>query len=100
MQQKIVSDNHFMMWYTYTVETRAPGSSRRDDGSNLGSGLFFLCDKENYMFGDEQEMTGEQDGGDVKIGGKRRKKISATGKATKKKSKKRSKKAHKKVVSK
>jgi hypothetical protein len=52
------------------------------------------------MFGDEQQMTGEQDGGDVKIGGKKRKKVSATGKATKKKSKKRSKKAHKKVVSK
>jgi hypothetical protein len=52
------------------------------------------------MFGDEQQMTGEQDGGDMKIGGKRRKKVSATGKATKKKSKKRSKKAHKKVVSK
>lgn len=51
------------------------------------------------MFGDEQEMTGEQDGGDMKIGGKKRKKVSATGKATKKKkrSKKGSKKAHKKV---
>ena len=30
-------------------------------------------------------MTGEQDGGDMKIGGKKRKKVSATGKATKKK---------------
>ena len=56
-----------------------------------------MCDKENYMFGDEQQMTGEQDGGDVKIGGKKRKKVSATGKPSKKKSKKRSKKAHKKV---
>jgi hypothetical protein len=51
------------------------------------------------MFGDEQEMTGEQDGGDMKIGGKKRKKVSATGKPSKKKkrSKKGSKKAHKKV---
>jgi hypothetical protein len=49
------------------------------------------------MFGDEQQMTGEQDGGDMKIGGKKRKKVSATGKPSKKKSKKRSKKAHKKV---
>ena len=58
-----------------------------------------MCDKEKYMFGDEQQMTGEQDGGDVKIGGKKRKKVSATGKPSKKKkrSKKGSKKAHKKV---
>ena len=49
------------------------------------------------MFGDEQQMTGEQDGGDMKIGGKKRKKVSATGNPSKKKSKKRSKKAHKKV---
>jgi hypothetical protein len=51
------------------------------------------------MFGDEQQMTGEQNGGDVKIGGKRRKKVSATGKPfkKKKKSKKHGKKHHKKV---
>lgn len=33
----------------------------------------------------EQELTGEHDGGDMKIGGKKRKKVSATGKPTKKK---------------
>jgi len=50
-------------------------------------------------FGDEQEMTGEQDGGDMKIGGKRRKKVSASGKPSKKKSKKkgRRKSSHKKA---
>ncbi len=49
------------------------------------------------MFGDEQQMTGEQDGGDVKIGGKKRKKVSATGKPAKKKS---GKKRHKKHMTK
>lgn len=49
----------------------------------------------------EQMMTGEHDGGDMKIGGKKRKLVSAHGKATKKKSKKKShKKAHHKKVSK
>jgi hypothetical protein len=49
----------------------------------------------------EQMMTGEHDGGDMKIGGKKRKLISKTGKpAKKKKSKKRGKKAHKKMMSK
>lgn len=49
----------------------------------------------------EQMMTGEHDGGDMKIGGKKRKLISAHGNATKKKSKKkRHKKAHHKKVSK
>lgn len=42
----------------------------------------------------EQMMTGEHDGGDMKIGGKKRKLISAHGKATKKKTKK---KGHKKA---
>lgn len=45
----------------------------------------------------EQMMTGEHDGGDMKIGGKKRKLISAHGKATKKKSKKGHKKHSKKV---
>ena len=47
----------------------------------------------------EQEMTGEHDGGDMKIGGKKRKKVSATGEATKKRSKKKhhKKSGHKKV---
>jgi hypothetical protein len=49
----------------------------------------------------EQMMTGEHDGGDMKIGGKKRKLISATGDAVKKKSKKKHhKKAHHKKVSK
>lgn len=48
----------------------------------------------------EQMLTGEHDGGDMKIGGKKRKLISAHGKATKKKSKKKHKKAHHKKVSK
>jgi hypothetical protein len=49
----------------------------------------------------EQMLTGEHDGGDVKIGGKKRKLISATGKPAKKKSKKKGhKKAHHKKVSK
>ena len=43
----------------------------------------------------EQELTGEHDGGDMKIGGKRRKKVSATGKPAKKKA---TKKHHKKHV--
>jgi hypothetical protein len=45
-------------------------------------------------------LTGEHDGGDMKIGGKRRKKVSATGNATKRKSKKHGKKASHKKVSK
>lgn len=48
----------------------------------------------------EQMMTGEHDGGDMKIGGKKRKLVSATGKPAKKKSKKHHKKAHHKKVSK
>lgn len=49
----------------------------------------------------EQMMTGEHDGGDMLIGGKKRKLISATGKPAKKKSKKHGKKkAHKKAVKK
>jgi len=48
----------------------------------------------------EQMMTGEHDGGDMKIGGKKRKLISATGQPAKKKSKKRHKKTHHKKVSK
>lgn len=50
----------------------------------------------------EQMMTGEHDGGDMKIGGKKRKLISATGKpAKKKKAKKHHKKSsHKKVTKK
>lgn len=49
--------------------------------------------------GDEQMMTGEHDGGDMKIGKKRRKLISANGDATKKKSRKKGKRksSHKKV---
>lgn len=49
--------------------------------------------------GDEQEMTGEHDGGDMKIGKKRRKKVSATGAAKKHKAKKGHKKAHHKKMS-
>jgi len=49
--------------------------------------------------GDEQELTGEHDGGDMKIGKKKRKLITKTGEATKK-SKKRHKKANHKKVSK
>jgi len=47
----------------------------------------------------EQMMTGEKDGGDMLIGGKKRKLISATGKPMKKKGKKKhgKKKSHKKV---
>jgi len=46
----------------------------------------------------EQMLTGEHDGGDMLIGGKKRKLISAHGKPAKKKSKKRGKKkAHKKI---
>lgn len=48
----------------------------------------------------EQMLTGEHDGGDMLIGGKKRKLISAHGNATKKKGKKRHKKAHHKKVSK
>lgn len=48
----------------------------------------------------EQMMTGEHDGGDMKIGGKKRKLVSAHGKAVKKKGKKHHKKAHHKKVSK
>jgi hypothetical protein len=48
----------------------------------------------------EQMLTGEHDGGDMLIGGKKRKLISAHGKATKKKSKKRHGKKHGKKVSK
>jgi hypothetical protein len=49
----------------------------------------------------EQMMTGEHDGGDMKIGGKKRKLISATGQPAKKRSKKKHhKKAHHKKVSK
>ncbi|CAN5951061.1 unnamed protein product [Sphagnum jensenii] len=44
--------------------------------------------------GYEQEMTGEHDGGDMKIGGKKRKLISSDGKAKKRKAKKGKKKAH------
>ncbi len=44
----------------------------------------------------EQMLTGEHDGGDMKIGGKKRKLISATGQPTKNKTKKRGKKAHRK----
>ncbi len=53
-------------------------------------------------FEKEQELTGEHDGGDVKIGGKKRKLVSATGKPTKKKSKKKhhGKKSHKKALKK
>lgn len=47
----------------------------------------------------EQMMTGEHDGGDMKIGGKRRKLVSAHGNATKKKGKKHGKKHHKKHMS-
>jgi hypothetical protein len=52
--------------------------------------------------GDEKELTGEYDGGDMKIGKKKRKLISAQGEATKKKGKKhkKGKKAHHKKVSK
>lgn len=46
----------------------------------------------------EQMMTGEHDGGDMKIGGKKRKLISKSGKTAKKKAKKHHKKAHKKVA--
>ena len=50
----------------------------------------------------EQMLTGEKDGGDMLIGGKKRKLISAHGKATKHKNGKRkgSKKSHKKVTKK
>ena len=49
----------------------------------------------------EQMMTGEHDGGDMKIGGKKRKLISKTGKPSKKKAKKHHKKSsHKKVTKK
>lgn len=48
----------------------------------------------------EQMMTGEHDGGDMKIGGKKRKLISANGEAKKKRSKKHGKKKHHKKVSK
>lgn len=44
----------------------------------------------------EQMMTGEHDGGDMKVGSKKRKLISATGKTTKKSRKKHHKKGHKK----
>jgi len=64
----------------------------------LRFGPFFF--KEMAMaFEKEQMMTGEHDGGDMKIGGKTRKKVSATGKPTKKK-KKHGKKSHKKHVAK
>jgi hypothetical protein len=49
--------------------------------------------------GNEKMLTGEHDGGDVIIGGKRRKLISATGKASKKKSKKKHGKKYGKKVS-
>jgi hypothetical protein len=47
----------------------------------------------------EQMMTGEHDGGDVKIGGKKRKLISKDGQPSKKKAKKKhhKKASHKKV---
>lgn len=49
----------------------------------------------------EQMLTGEKDGGDMKIGGKKRKLISSHGEAVKKKSKKKHhKKAHHKKISK
>lgn len=48
----------------------------------------------------EQMMTGEHDGGDMKIGGKKRKLVSATGKPSKKKGKKHHKKSSHKKVSK
>lgn len=48
----------------------------------------------------EEMMTGEKDGGDMKIGGKKRKLISATGKPSKKKGKKKHGKKHHKKVSK
>ena len=51
-------------------------------------------------FEKEQMMTGEHDGGDMLIGGKKRKKVSATGKPAKKKSKKRHGKKHCKKVAK
>lgn len=54
-------------------------------------------------FTTEQEMTGEHDGGDVKIGGKKRKLISSDGQPAKKKHHKRHGKkhaAHKKVAKK
>jgi hypothetical protein len=47
----------------------------------------------------EEMMTGEKDGGDMKIGGKKRKLISAHGKATKKRGKKHGKNKHHKKVS-
>ncbi len=50
---------------------------------------------------EEQMLTGEHDGGDMKIGGKTRKLISANGQPTKKSRKKRNgKKSNKKMVSK
>ena len=48
----------------------------------------------------EQMLTGEHDGGDMKIGGKKRKLISKTGKPTKKKKKGKHHKKHGKKVSK
>ncbi len=52
-------------------------------------------------FEKEQMMTGEKDGGDMLIGGKKRKLVSAHGKAVKKKAKKHHKKhGHKKVTKK
>lgn len=47
----------------------------------------------------EQMMTGEHDGGDMEIGGKRRKLVSAHGNAKKKHKKKHGKKKHHKKVS-
>jgi len=49
----------------------------------------------------EKMLTGEHDGGDMEIGGKKRKKVSATGKPMKKKAKKHGKrKMHHKKASK
>lgn len=50
-------------------------------------------------FEKEEMMTGEHDGGDMEIGGKRRKKVSASGKPAKKKGHKKGHKkpSHKKV---
>jgi hypothetical protein len=49
-------------------------------------------------FEKEQMMTGEHDGGDMKIGGKKRKLISSDGKAKSRKTKKHAKKSHRKHV--
>jgi hypothetical protein len=45
-------------------------------------------------YGEEKELTGEKDGGDIEIGKKRIKRVSSTGKATKHKGKKHGKKKH------